>query len=66
MQILYDMGTGRVIGSTREGQKLTAQDIYPLPELKLQEINYSHCEEQQRIPPDLAIADLNALLKQMS
>ena len=69
MQISYDMDTGRVIESTcvgKKGEKLTVQDLYPLPELNLQEINYNHCEEQQWIPPDLAIADLNALLKQMS
>lgn len=68
MQVLYNMGTGRVIETTSEEQKqvkLPAQDTRHLPELKLQEINYSHCEER-RIPPDLAIADLDAILKQMS
>ena len=68
MKIIYDMSKGMVIEKSSQEQKqihLQSQDTYLLPELKLQEINI-RSREEQRIPPELAIADLNAFLKEMS
>jgi len=68
MQISYDMGTGRVIETPRQEQKQDkrpAQETYPLPELRLQEINSSK-REVQRFPPDLVYADLNRIMQDPS
>ncbi|MEN8178466.1 MAG: hypothetical protein ABFS39_07575 [Pseudomonadota bacterium] len=68
MKILYDMSTGRVLEAPRQERMQTQfhfQETHPLPELKLQEINTDYREEQ-RIPPELAITDLNGFLKEMS
>ena len=68
MKIIYDMSTGMVLEKSSQERKrfqLQSQDTYLLPELKLQEINIGSREEQ-RIPPELAIADLNAFLIKMS
>lgn len=68
MKIIYDMSTGMVLEKSSQEQKqihLQSQDTYLLPELKLQEIKLGSREEQ-RIPPELAIADLNAFLKEMN
>jgi hypothetical protein len=64
----YDMSTGRVIETSppeTTGVESIFTDTHCMPELGLQEISH-RSREEARFPPQLAIADLNAFLHEMS
>lgn len=70
MMVIYDMNTGQRI-DTRQMDSTSAhssvQDVGLPLNLGLQEIlTPSHYREEPRITPELALADLNAFLDEMS
>lgn len=67
MKRVYDMNTGRMLESdfcTAEPQRQTTPGA-TIPELQLQLV-LPDSHPEMRLPPELAMADLNAFLDRMS
>lgn len=70
MITIYDMNTSQ-INESRQDKSASTNSVWTTDYLRL-ELNQRevfppvHSREAKRIPPELAIADLSAFLKQMS
>jgi hypothetical protein len=68
MKNVYDMSTGQIVETnTTAATACVATSLAPTCELepRLQPVTSEPCTERQ-IPPELALADLNAFLNTMS